>query len=221
MLSRRTSVHPATIISCIALFVALSGASYAAVKLPKNSVGSKQIKKNSVTGAKVKNRSLTGADIKVSTLGKVPSSATADSAAKADSATSSDSAKSLEGGVTIKRVHWVVPYNTPATELYNEAGLRLVGECDSGGSLAVTAHTTVDNAMLHYDFGDGEYEYDLMNVGDYAELLGGDGGDSRIGQAVYSTAANTVSLNFQSEVDNSILGATGNVCAFSAVVTKT
>jgi len=38
----------ALVIACIALFVALGGASYAAVNLPKNSVGAKQIKKNAV-----------------------------------------------------------------------------------------------------------------------------------------------------------------------------
>ena len=38
----------ALVISCIALFVALGGASYAAINLPKNSVGTKQIKKKAV-----------------------------------------------------------------------------------------------------------------------------------------------------------------------------
>lgn len=55
---------PALIISCIALFVALGGTSYAVSKLPKNSVGSAQIKKNAVSSAKVKNGSLTAADFK-------------------------------------------------------------------------------------------------------------------------------------------------------------
>lgn len=66
----------------LALFVALGGTSWAAMHLPKNSVGSKQIKKNAVTaakikagavtGAKVKANSLTGASIDESTLGTVP-----------------------------------------------------------------------------------------------------------------------------------------------------
>jgi hypothetical protein len=43
----------ANVISCLALFVALGGASYAATQLPKNSVGSKQIKKQAVTPAKL------------------------------------------------------------------------------------------------------------------------------------------------------------------------
>jgi len=42
-------ITPSLVISVIALVVALGGASYAALKIPKNSVGSKQLKKNSVT----------------------------------------------------------------------------------------------------------------------------------------------------------------------------
>jgi len=58
----------ANVVSCLALFVALGGASYAAINLPKNSVGSKQLKKNSVTSAKVKNHSLKAVDFKAGQL---------------------------------------------------------------------------------------------------------------------------------------------------------
>jgi hypothetical protein len=44
----------ANVVSCMALFVALGGVSYAALKLPKNSVGSKQIKKRAVKSSKIK-----------------------------------------------------------------------------------------------------------------------------------------------------------------------
>ena len=46
----RNHLSFANVISMIALFVALGGASYAAVTLPKNSVGAKQIKKRAVRG---------------------------------------------------------------------------------------------------------------------------------------------------------------------------
>lgn len=59
---------PSLVISCLALFVALSGTSYAVSQLPKNSVGSKQIKKSAVTSAKVKDRSLVARDFKVGQL---------------------------------------------------------------------------------------------------------------------------------------------------------
>jgi hypothetical protein len=51
-------------IAYVALFVALGGTSYAALKIPKNSVGTKQLKSNAVTGPKVKNGSLQVLDFK-------------------------------------------------------------------------------------------------------------------------------------------------------------
>src|SRR5215217_859577 len=66
--SIRSRLSFANVISLIALFVALGGTGYAAVKLPKNSVGGTQIKKNAVSSSKVKNGSLTKADFKASDL---------------------------------------------------------------------------------------------------------------------------------------------------------
>ena len=62
----------ANIVACLALFVALGGASYAAIRLPKNSVGAKQIKANAVNSGKVKNRSLKAVDFK---QGQLPTGA--------------------------------------------------------------------------------------------------------------------------------------------------
>ncbi|HMU26081.1 MAG TPA: collagen-like protein [Solirubrobacterales bacterium] len=55
------------------MFIALGGVSYAAVQIPKNSVGTKQLKKNAVNSAKVRNRSLLAADFK---KGQLPRGAT-------------------------------------------------------------------------------------------------------------------------------------------------
>ena len=78
--TRRPS--PALIVAIIALIASLTGTSFAAVKLGKNSVGSKQLKSRSVTtgkiangavtGAKVASNTLTSADINLSQLGTVP-----------------------------------------------------------------------------------------------------------------------------------------------------
>lgn len=46
------------VISCIALFVALGGAGYAATRLPANSVGNRQLKNNSVGNKKLKNNAV-------------------------------------------------------------------------------------------------------------------------------------------------------------------
>jgi hypothetical protein len=85
LLDRRPSA--AVVISIVALVMATVGTGYAALKLPKNAVGTKQLKKNSVTtakikknavtGAKVKKRTLTGSDINLNKLGTVPSAETA------------------------------------------------------------------------------------------------------------------------------------------------
>ncbi|HNK66028.1 MAG TPA: collagen-like protein [Solirubrobacterales bacterium] len=63
----------ANVVALVALFIALGGVSYAAVQIPKNSVGTKQLKKNAVNSAKVRNRSLLAADFK---KGQLPRGAT-------------------------------------------------------------------------------------------------------------------------------------------------
>jgi len=67
-------LHPrasfANVMSCLALFVALGGASYAAVSLPMNSVGAKQIKKASIDNTKVKKGSLLRSSFKKGQLPK-------------------------------------------------------------------------------------------------------------------------------------------------------
>jgi collagen triple helix repeat protein len=51
-------------VSYLALFVALGGTSYAAVRLPSNSVGSLQITKNAISSSKVRDKSLLARDFK-------------------------------------------------------------------------------------------------------------------------------------------------------------
>jgi hypothetical protein len=61
----------ANVISLIALFVALGGTGYAAIKLPKNSVTSKTIKKGAVTNAKLGKNAVTSSKVKNGSLLKV------------------------------------------------------------------------------------------------------------------------------------------------------
>ncbi len=86
---------PALVISCIALFVALSGVSYGYAtgsigsrEIRNSSITTKDIRNNQVRGADIRNSTivgrdvafdtLTGLDIKESKLGQVPSAANAD-----------------------------------------------------------------------------------------------------------------------------------------------
>ena len=50
----RRTPSPAMVIACLALTIALSGAGYAAIVLPANSVGTAQLKKFAVTAGKIK-----------------------------------------------------------------------------------------------------------------------------------------------------------------------
>lgn len=123
---------PALVISLIALFVALGGTGYAALSLPKNSVGTKQLKKNAVTGSKikknavtsskVKDHSLTGADVNLGALGTVPSASNAGHANAADSATNAGHATTADSAAN-------------ATGLAGPlaSGQTLIGYVDSAG----------------------------------------------------------------------------------------
>ena len=69
------------VISCVSLFIAMGGTSYAVIHLPANSVNTRQIKNgavskaklhaDSVNGSKVKNGSLTSVDLSVATRSEV------------------------------------------------------------------------------------------------------------------------------------------------------
>jgi hypothetical protein len=101
----------ANVMASIAVFIALSGSAYAALRVPPNSVGSRQLKAKAVTGGKIANEtitaakvaehSLTGQDINLPDLGTVPSAATATNATNA--ATVGGHAASCPEGTTLIR----------------------------------------------------------------------------------------------------------------------
>jgi hypothetical protein len=86
----------ANVMSSIAVFLVLGGATALAAGLAKNSVGSKQLKKNAVTSAKIKDNAVTGAKANEGTFGQVPSAAHAGTADKATTATTADKAASAD-----------------------------------------------------------------------------------------------------------------------------
>jgi len=123
----------ANVMATIAVFVALGGVSYAAMKLPKNSVGSKQIKKNAVVGAKIKNGTITGAKIANGTI--------TGTNIKAGSLTGSDIGNSTVTGANINQA------TLNSVRASNVYGVALNGNCTAAapfpsGVTATTAGTS-------------------------------------------------------------------------------
>ena len=58
----------ANVMATIGVFIALGGASYAAVALPAGSVGPKQLKKSAVAGSKIKRNAISSAKVKDGSL---------------------------------------------------------------------------------------------------------------------------------------------------------
>jgi hypothetical protein len=71
----RSRITYANVIATIALFIALGGGAYAALRLPANSVGTAQIKSNAVVSSKVKDGSLLSQDFKAGQLPAGPQGA--------------------------------------------------------------------------------------------------------------------------------------------------
>ena len=65
----------ANVMATIGVFLALGGVSYAAIKLPRNSVGAKQIKAGAVGSSEVKNHALRVGDFKDGQLPRGPKGA--------------------------------------------------------------------------------------------------------------------------------------------------
>jgi hypothetical protein len=73
---------PAMAVAVVALFVALGGGAYAAIRLPKHSVGTRELKSQAVTGGKLRDNAVTSAKVKDHSLlgrdfkaGELPSGA--------------------------------------------------------------------------------------------------------------------------------------------------
>jgi len=128
----------ANVMSSIAVFLVLGGATAFAAGLAKNSVGSKQLKKNAVTsakikknavtnkkikanavtGAKVKDGSLSGADINLASLGTVPS------AENANNANNVATVRTFSAGAN----------EASMVSLVKTANFELMGICDTAGT---------------------------------------------------------------------------------------
>jgi hypothetical protein len=146
------------IVALIALFVSLSGTTYAVKRLalPKRIVGSAQIKskavrtrhikarnvtrtkiaRSAIDSSLVQNDSLRGSDILESSLGAVPN---ATKAANADKV----------GGLNVQKFSFRVSSSTAPTTVLNVGGLTLSAACSASSALSVSATTSVSGATIH------------------------------------------------------------------------
>jgi hypothetical protein len=144
----------ANVMSSIAVFLVLGGATAIAAGLAKNSVGTKQLKKNAVTAAKIKKNAVTTAKIKngavtaskvnVAGFPKVPNAAHADTA---DTATTAGSANAVAGS-TIRKFFYSTADTTTRTTILSLNGLTLTAGCE-GGVAELVATTSVSDSMIH------------------------------------------------------------------------
>jgi hypothetical protein len=64
----REKLSYSNVIASVALFVAIGGTSYAAITLPRNSVGAKQLKRNAVGSSEIRPRAVTRREIRDGTI---------------------------------------------------------------------------------------------------------------------------------------------------------
>lgn len=205
----------ANVVASLALFIALGGVSYAAVKLPKNSVGTKQIKKNAVTSAKIKNRSVLGSDLRNNTvtatqinegtLGQVPSAAVAGTAA--------------DRFVVVKRHSSTAADNNPAVARAAATEVPII----SHGQITIYAKcfTDTDNALTYSEIlvkttTDGSYAnvYNNLLVGDPSLDVGLTEGN-RVALSATASANNT---GYDYGYGNLALGTDGVGMTFTTTV---
>lgn len=144
----RGQLSYANVVSTLCLFALLGGIGYAAAKLPKNSVGSKQVKDGSLKGVDVKGDTLTGDDISEGSLDKVASASQADSAANAESADQAAIAESVDG-VGFEPIDAEFAFNLPPTTVLDLGGLQLKATCTVLDGVTVSADTTIEDTLLH------------------------------------------------------------------------
>ena len=149
----------ANVVSSIALFLVLGGATALAAGLAKNSVGSKQLKKNAVTSAKIKNNAvttakirngaITGAKVNLGSLGTVPN---ATHAGSADSANTAGNANTV-GGRSVTKIFAKVPKNTTTT-LATIGTFKFVASCDATGDVTLEVDPQTEDSD-YAAFGNG------------------------------------------------------------------
>lgn len=131
----------ANVTATLALVVALGGTSYAAIKLPANSVGTAQVKPDAITSGKVRNGSLLRRDFK---LGELPGAQRGADGARGPAGPSGPAGDASLPVAGYKRSDPItVPAGaTLAGSLACDAGMRVVG----GGVYANESNMPVESS---------------------------------------------------------------------------
>jgi hypothetical protein len=177
----RKRITYANVMSSIAVFLVLGGASaYAAKKIGSNeikgnsittgkikkeAVSASKIKKNSITTSKIANGAVTGAKLNLGTVGTVPN---ANHANTADNAKTADSAKTAAKTNQIGDIFYTANEGSAKTTILNLAGLTITAECPSGEDIQLEATTSVNHSLIDfYTPQDQDYEFnENFNVGE-------------------------------------------------------
>jgi hypothetical protein len=197
------------VVAVTALVFAVGGTSYAALSLPANSVGTKQLKKGSVTtkkiraraitGAKVAVNTLTGLNIRESTLGTVPSAATAANAAKLNGLHAADLTRiaftPTSGDITLTGAATTKDMGSLALTAPVKGFVRVLV---TGNAIAVTG-TGCPCAMqgrLRADAGTDLRVFNTNLAGDAGDLVGGADRRGVAGTTVFAVDAGDHTFTF-------------------------
>jgi hypothetical protein len=132
---RRAQRHVrSNLVAYLALFVALGGTSWAAVSLPRNSVGSAQLKSNAVTSAKVRDGSLQLRDFRSADRTRLRGPAGAAGAPGPAGAAGAAGA--------------IGPAGPSSASLLNDAAPLLAGKSETGGSRKIVTKDAGDVVIV-------------------------------------------------------------------------
>ena len=224
----RKRITYANVMSSIAVFLVLGGASaYAAKKIGSNeikgnsittgkikkeAVSASKIKKNAVTTAKIADGAVTGAKLNLGTVGTVPNAVHANTADNANNA-------NTVGGNHI--VSFSLFGNSPIgeTKILEINGLQIFASC-AGGAVTATARTTVGDgeiSAISFDANgataDSTFD-DAFGPGDSFELPQSSHSDE-VGQGRY-TGGNLQFVDFTYNEEDSV---SGRDCVFHGFAT--
>jgi hypothetical protein len=219
----RKRITYANVMSSIAVFLVLGGASaYAAKKIGSNeikgnsittgkikkeAVSASKLKKNSVTTVKIANGAVTGAKLNLGSVGTVPNASHANTADTANNA-------NTVNGVFAQKINYGVNSVSGPQQIFNRSGLILTARCEAGDNIEISATTSkgassIYTSVVDTDLNDNNENADLesgtFDPGDDFDLLAGnDGNPGLITFEFDSNDGTTVTGNLSVDEDNEV-----------------